>query len=372
MNINDILLPENHLLTFKLLDWKEIATLREVCKRWNKIIDKNKYFWRILRLSGLSPQDLQSVFNQFDAKSGSTLEEVFMIINPEVVADSEFRPLIESIKKSKNTLSILAIESTDCPDEALQFNTISLLLESPKIVDFRLMTESSNRVHLSRASNLDSLRVLWLPSLWQLHETHPSLFKTLTSLQVLGVRYGHSKWRRILTHSSQSLKHLGVRMEKAEKLFPLQLPSLEVLELEVTSENGYEFPTWMLVKPTLKLTPLSLINNIPPISELWVTQATDLHFYLEQCPQVQVLRLEVTSDKTGDGAYIDDELLGFLSKRGIQVENEESVQGVKIEPLKKVIIPFQMFHSPTLLECNWLVGESVVDSASEPPWEVVV
>jgi len=74
----------------------------------------------------------------------------------------------------------------------------------------------------------------------------------------------------VLSHCSQSLKHLFIRLKSqvpGEELSSLQFPNLEVLEL---TEGNNRFPAWMVVPPTLKLYPFTIFSNIPAIQEVWV------------------------------------------------------------------------------------------------------
>jgi len=65
-------------------------------------------------------------------------------------------------------------------------------------------------------------------------------------------------------------------------------------------------------------------------------------------------------------------LLALLRARKQNVESGLEVEGVRMEPLKKLIVPFENISSEALEECRGLVGE-VVDWYSEPAiWEVEV
>ena len=62
----------------------------------------------------------------------------------------------------------------------------------------------------------------------------------------------------------------------------------------------------------------------------------------------------------------------FLSRRKSNVEAELEHEGVRMEPLRKLVLHLNRFTEDRLEECRSLVGE-VVDWASEPDyWEVEI
>jgi len=111
--INDVLLSEIVLTTLKELETKEVVRAREVCKSLLKLVDETKTFWRILKLLEGSLEEIQSTIDQFDEKSGSTLEDVSFAVKREQSQD--FNQLARLMLKSKQTLQalIIIIESTD-------------------------------------------------------------------------------------------------------------------------------------------------------------------------------------------------------------------------------------------------------------------
>lgn len=67
-----------------------------------------------------------------------------------------------------------------------------------------------------------------------------------------------------------------------------------------------------------------------------------------------------------------DDLLTLLRARRENVESGLEVDNVRMEPLKKLVIPFKEYSAETLEECRELVGE-VVDWDPEPQlWEVEI
>lgn len=94
------------------------------------------------------------------------------------------------------------------------------------------------------------------------------------------------------------------------------------------------------------------LASLPSVSELWLDLAS-------RCPTLKSIRLD----------YLDStsvpKLLHLLKKRNENVDAGSERDGVKMEKLKRLAIPFKSFDDEMLEECRDLVGE-VVDSASEP------
>jgi len=109
MNINDILLSENLLNSFRRLEAKDVVKATAVCKLWWELIDENKACWRVLVLSekGKSLEKIQEVVNQFDEKSGSTLQKVSFLVKD--AAAQDFNQLTSKITVPKQTFQTLHI-----------------------------------------------------------------------------------------------------------------------------------------------------------------------------------------------------------------------------------------------------------------------
>lgn len=262
--INDILLSETLLAIFKCLEIKEVVKVREVCKQWWKLVDENRTFWRILVLSERSLERIQSTVSHFDEKSGSTLEEVSTIVK-KYEDSQDFNQLTGLVLNSSQTLQAFWIKLQSDVFQARAFLTIfedSLLLMLPNLVDFRIWS-GDPKVQLlvqSSRNRHGSLRILWVTSLQlqppvHLHVSHPILFQALVSLQ-MSKGDSHSTFRCLLSHCSQTLKHLTIFLRqpaRGQEVLPLQFARLEVLQLwMVRIMWDCHFPTWMAVPPTLK------------------------------------------------------------------------------------------------------------------------
>jgi len=131
-------------------------------------MDENRAFWRTVLLSERKLEEVQSVVDQLNEKSGSTLEEISF----EVKGDSsqDFSQLVESIFKSRQVLQVLhmgldyaALQGSRALTAltTLTTLTISLLLKLPNLVDLRA-SPSASKVRLLRASAIKfgSLQIL--------------------------------------------------------------------------------------------------------------------------------------------------------------------------------------------------------------------
>lgn len=140
-----------------------------------------------------------------------------------------------------------------------------------------------------------------------------------------------------------SLKHLSLELggiNDGELLQPLRFPILEVLKLYETESI---FPSWMAVSSSLKLETFCIYRRLPSISELFVEN----EFYVEEvarltdrCPSLQILhfskRLLAYTDSIRHAEFI--KLL--LEGRRDNVAAGLEVEGVKMESLKRLFVPF--------------------------------
>jgi len=363
--INHVLPPENFLLTFKCLETKEVMKAREVCRFWGILVDENKALWRIIELSGKGLEEIQSVVEQFDKKSGSTLEEISMIIKRERLQG--FSRLAELLQKSEETLQSIRIQILGSDPDSQRLQIFTKLLLSANLIDFRITGDSPSVVKLNFSENPKTntryLQILWLPLVWDLPSSHPTLFKTLTSLKVT-TAFDDSTCRKLISPSAPSLKHLNIATNSTNDRVstpPLQLPKLQVLELQ---DLSHEFPTWMVVSSTLKLYTTTIYSNVPQISELR-TSLRVLGKLSTRPPRLDVFRYGSLNE------LYSIHLLTVLKERRRNVEARMEVEGRQVESIKKLIIPFEGLGEATLNKFRELVGE-VVDWSSEPEWEVEI
>jgi len=282
-----------------------VVKAREVCRLWLKIMNENRTLWRILNITENSLEMITSVVDQFDERSGSTLEEISTVVMLEDEEGHEdLGHLTETIQKSHQSLKAIRIDPgllTFGDHPILNKAFTDSLLGLPNLVAFRAVG-GFTKVRLSRLNQVQSrsIRVLWIPSLWSSPSTHlptghPDLFESLTSLQVWQAN-SHSTWRNVLLPSSRSLKHLKIKLfsrELGEDPLTLSFPNLEVMELY---EESYRFPSWMEVPSSLKLFSTLCHKELPSVSELWVYHLGVLDSLPSSCPDLQVLRFQVRNE----------------------------------------------------------------------------
>jgi len=119
-------------------------------------------------------------------------------------------------------------------------------------------------------------------------------------------------------------------------------------------EMDDQFPTWMVVPPTLRLFTYEIQTNLSAIQELWFEYLENWQLLSSRCPNLQVLRSEL------NGFNPQQHLLDLLKARERNVKMGLEVDQLKIEPLKKLVIPFNELSAEALEECRELV-EEVVD-----------
>lgn len=361
-----------------------MAQVRKVSKQWAKLVDENRQFWRVVELPKIgitkegSSEDgplekIQSAVDQFDKMSGSTLEEVSISLQFKLITDvRQLQKVIEMLQKSERTLLSLEIKVQD--DLAFQSDHFHVLKDSllsfPNLVQCKLVLPFVYVKLLSKSRpRAGHMQVLWIsgletPKLGYLPSSRSDLFNKLTSLSVMHVNTGHSEWRRILSPSSQSLKHLRAnpRDEQggAGEIEPLHFPNLEVLEI---FSGELQFPAWMVVPPTLKLYTEQIMTRLPPVSDLWMEFIQHNYWDIStRCPNLRVLRIE--------DPLCRYKLLRLLRERAANVEAGEKVGEVKMTKLEKLVVPPSMFSANDLEVCKDLVGQVVKWNSELTSWEV--
>ena len=344
-SINDSLSPDLLFNIFKRLDCIETTKVRRVCKEWFEIIDEHKSFWRTLHLPKDSLEKWDpSILELYDRKSESTLEDVEIGVKVEMELQTQFFDILE---RSKATLKHLFLKSelSYFPDKQDPFHTLSAV-ESLRVLGWhhlcrvRLRRTSVKRDSQDDGSNTASpLRVLWYGANRSVLQNNSARLKNLVSLDTT-VALSSSEWRDLLEGPSGSLKHLTFSFKHGYKenhsgVPTLEFPKLEVLELD----DGGNFPRWLLIPDSAILIAHSGLSNLPSISELW---AEDLDFMEEElsdrCARLKTLVLVARFQE----AYQRDPLLNILNKRRINVEAGLEVDGVKMEPIQKLVLPSKL------------------------------
>lgn len=183
-----------------------------------------------------------------------------------------------------------------------------------------------------------------------------------------------SEWRRVLQWSSNTFKHLSIRIDSNEEeeseheesinvqLESLSFPRLQVLQLWVNVEN--EFPNWFKVPSSLVLLVdglgLGASVGMPSISELWIEDLTEWKEISNSCPILKVLRFS----KSRLYPQSQSDLLSLLKARSENVRTGLKVEGIEMEMLQTLVIPFKGVPFNLLQEYRTLVGE-VLDLHSD-------
>lgn len=277
----------------------------------------------------------------FDGKSDSTLQDVEIEVWVQTSLRKQF---YNTLEKSKATLKhlLLGFEPPSKTDKQNVFHSM-LTLESLRVLSWyqacnvyvRLRRTSIKKDSQEDGSNTATpLRVLWYHDAGRsILEIKSSRFNNLVSL-FIGSILSSSEWRTFLEGPSKSLKHLRVGFEREEEedhsgVADLEFPNLEVLELI----DGGRFPQWLLIPDSVKLNAIPYISNLPSISELWIW-ATEYYEndIINRLPKLKTLCF----------SYVEDlELVvETLIERKANVEADLHVDGVKMEMIKTLILPF--------------------------------
>ena len=145
-----------------------------------------------------------------------------------------------------------------------------------------------------------------------------------------------SEWREFLEGPSRTLKHLKLGFDRVHGLnhsgIPtLYFPNLEVLELD----NVGDFAQWLLIPDSVKLITVAAVFNLPSISELWswfpLYQSDDI---INRLPKLETLCLGYV--------HVLEKVVGVLNRRKGNVEAGLQVDGVKMQMIKTLILPFNL------------------------------
>lgn len=304
-----------------------------------EIIDEHKSFWRTLHL----PEDSlrkwdHSILELFDRKSGSTLKDVDIGVE---VGEEHQAQIIRTLKKSKAHLKHLFLKtktSIGLEDLLVYFSAVESL-RLPRLRDaskVRLRRRPNKRDSREEGSTASSpLKVLWYgTNQWILVINSPK-FENSVSLDS-GAFLTASEWREFLEGPSRNLKHLKLGFKSRDDedhsgVPTLYFPSLEVLELY----DAGDFPLWLLIPESTKLIAHSGVVNIPSISEFWSwTPVSHRNDITNRLPNLDTLCLGYVCDLK--------DVVEMLTGRKANFEAGLQVDGVKMEMMKTLVVPFSL------------------------------
>lgn len=376
------------LNTFKALDDnREIVKARLCCRAWSEIINENRQLWRKIDLLDIHDRWELIVLDLFDKRSQSTLVEINL--RSSLLSASKVSHLIQVLSRSKETLKTLRLTNSfpTMPKRygepmltwlkeineyhRLRTELSGLSSKLPHLQDSRLTSASPGSktnvsIHKtnSRAKGRSGcFQVLWATSYKDLLTSHLHLH-LLDNLSSFSIATSESvNWSKILGPCSRGLKHLSISVALGDEGSPiLQLPSLEVLEL-----RGGQ-PSWMITP----LTCLVILNGTsipvvtPNASHLWVGSLSGWENLAGGSPSLEELRIELVFTS----ASLRCAVLLVRQRKG-NVEADLEADGIRMRPLKKLIISFNDLKPSELQELRELV-EEVVDLATVPELVEVV
>lgn len=418
-SINDLIPSELLFRTFQFFDEYEFVKLREICKSWLEIIDENRSLWQVVNLAreeitqydeendihnvtgeGKNPEWNEKVLKLFDDKSRSTLKEVslkFEMYELDVdkggyqnrANDWCFREFVQVLSKSRSTLRILSIEMSNVPDALLKDLLIGFDYRTMPLVDLRLWqgqySVSSCQVKILRKSEEVgkqvtkegiALQVLWTCCLPNLLFEPDFIPRSLVSLRI--ERGCHAqKLHPLLKASRKQLRHLYLFIIAENwELETLHFPRLEVLELSLNLENP-EFPNWISCPSSLKLSTWDVFHGLPSISELLIQKLKDCTPLSGRCPLLHTFRYK-PFDSSIEFPRLSN-LVKLLLERRAQVEAGMEVDGIKMQNIKAVILPFKDFEGESETSASRVLDqvkslvETVIDSGYDvEKWEVFI
>lgn len=153
--------------------------------------------------------------------------------------------------------------------------------------------------------------------------------------------FSSSDLRKFLDGPSRTLKHLRVnfpdwKAEERATIRSLKFPLLEVIEVE----DGYSIPGWITLPTSVTLIDRGIESglDLPSISKLWILHLDRIDDVQNRAPILQTLRvfsikLEVAHWK---------KILEIVTTRWENVQAELKVDGIQMEMIKTLIIPFSL------------------------------
>lgn len=343
------------LAIFQSLNSKDMVKVMRCSKTWLEIIDENRSCWKRLILPSKSKGWNLSVVELFNRKSQSTLIEVSMNWSSWPVP-----ALMETLQKSKDTLRILHIEDKHGTVAAHMDNHLSRFT---KLIDCRVVENISGRTSLVHRGNkiniAQGLQILWIPHSLRLLRSEPRLFNRLVSLRLNGA-ISQKDCFYILERSSQTLKHVKFSMwDQGSGFIP---PDLILPQLEMIDFQG-RFPTWLKPPHTCTLLVFLIPDSLPSISRLWIYLFAAIVALSNSCPTLVELRIE---EHKCLNCQQHHDLISMLRQRKANVEAGIRIDGVKMIPLKRLVLSSRMLSTTpqaTLSQIRELV-EEVVDLQS--------
>jgi len=124
----------------------------------------------------------------------------------------------------------------------------------------------------------------------------------------------------------------------------------------------------MTFPSTLRMKTFNVYVGFSHISSLWIEDLRSVKSMSANSPKSQDLKVDLDPSQPLEL----DPLFDMLNQRKDNVEARLDVDGIKMEPLKKLIVPFDRLAVRDVNKVEGLV-EMVVDLALEPKfWEVEI
>lgn len=316
-------------------------------RAWNDPEGRDHYEWN------------RNVMERFDERSKSTIQDVFIGFGIQIPdemkgeAKEQLNHDLQVLQRSKTTLERLIISAENIaledPTEVFElikkFPNLKIFKSSTRAHSVAALVHSRTRERsLTKDQEADgaSLRALWSGSAPRDFGAYDAIFNNVASLEI-GERYSSLHWRRLLELPSQTLKHLKFYIFDHQETEPsdiktINFPNLQLLEF---GTNNAVFPYWFNVPPTLILVlkPRNEVpSRLPNIEEvrLDLQETNDFSNLGSQCPLLKELRF-------GEWLFFSrrDGILSLLRKRAENVEAGFELGGVKMIPLKKVVLSFR-------------------------------
>jgi len=188
--------------------------------------------------------------------------------------------------------------------------------------------------------------------------------------------------RKILEPASKTLKHLLIAFLdhdlESELLEPLHFPRLKVLEVPESNDEAIDGNrcSWLVTPTNATLVLRSFLSPcwFLSVQNVWMNHSvlsSDNQSLSHRCPLLHTLRIDTYDDEdgintTGSGKV----LIKMLRRRREQTKKKKfKVDGVRIKPIKKIIIDFDYFEGTWFIELlREFVGEVVHASDTNFLW----
>lgn len=364
------LVSEILLLIFLHLDLNQLVVCRRVNKHLLEVIDNNQLLWKIFEWIQQDQESFKPALDMFNEKSQSSLRKV--LIQDQHSKKEDLLHLMQVLEKSKKSLEEVTIKVSryeEIHHQVLEKLTTSSSLRSLVLWEWKFewyrirfplarLVPSTSQVKKSPVPH--QLQLLWIvDGIAKMDSKHLKSFISFALCRSLSSQKG----LELIGNFSESLMHLRISfndnyIDNGSSPVPLFCPNLICLEGWFSSGVSSFFHA-----PRLRILVLEVVAEpgdlgvVPPlVEEIWLrsryvslNEVEDWNPLLRLCPRLKVLKLmEGFVFYPSNEPLIFTGIIEMLETRSKMVRDEKEIDGIKIMPLQKLVLPTKSFNKEEL------------------------